>query len=477
MGVLDRIGEAAATFGGDEAGAQRFSEARKRKQRLSDEELKNQTTSILADVDALHERRAKLDPNSPTYQQDLKTIDQALHDARQVFTDLYHPAKNPGALDKLGGFITSHLGRRKKKTDAPATPAQAKQSMTDRIAGIESAAFGQSQAENPYTKLRRQLKESSPNMTDEQLDEAVRIQAGIEAKPSAAKTTWKEYVSPDGKQSQWFDVTDPDSIPKGWQAIVPRSSSAAASKPKKVWSKTKEGKVFSVNVDPQTNQPIPGTENYNDIPLAGLVTHLSYGQFHFYDDKGNLHEVQEERRSVPMVTGPGGNESPTPDQDGVPKTPAQAKERLATPPKDRILGHKDTPTQSKARTHFTQTVGFEKEVGKIAEDQAKGEHVAIRQKRILVKLERLAAGRFTTQAVQYIQKAGWGNSIEQWANNVTTGELPADVWSQVMKAVKDEEISAKEEMKASGLDTGTDSMEELRKKVLEHYTKKPKTTP
>jgi hypothetical protein len=28
----------------------------------------------------------------------------------------------------------------------------------------------------------------------------------------------KEYVSPDGKQRQWFDASDPESIPKGWQA-------------------------------------------------------------------------------------------------------------------------------------------------------------------------------------------------------------------------------------------------------------------
>lgn len=69
---------------------------------------------------------------------------------------------------------------------------------------------------------------------------------------------------------------------------------------------------------------------------------------------------------------------------------------------------------------------------------------AINQKRLAVALERTSAGRFTVQALDYIIKAGWGNTIEQWANNPTTGALPADVMRQLidgahqnLKATKD----------------------------------------
>src|SRR6266705_578901 len=42
----------------------------------------------------------------------LKEYTSQLSQAQQFMTDLYHPEKNPGALQHLGGFIKQHLLRR-----------------------------------------------------------------------------------------------------------------------------------------------------------------------------------------------------------------------------------------------------------------------------------------------------------------------------------------------------------------------------
>jgi hypothetical protein len=57
---------------------------------------------------------------------------------------------------------------------------------------------------------------------------------------------------------------------------------------------------------------------------------------------------------------------------------------------------------------------------------------AINQKRLAVSLEKMSAGRFTTQALDYVIKSGWGNTLEQWANNPSTGALPKDVVRQLV---------------------------------------------
>src|SRR6267154_2493767 len=48
----------------------------------------------------------------------------------------------------------------------------------------------------------------------------------------------------------------------------------------------------------------PGTENYDQAPPASITGRISTGQFHFVDEKGQVHEVQETRTSMPAGSAP-----------------------------------------------------------------------------------------------------------------------------------------------------------------------------
>jgi hypothetical protein len=72
-----------------------------------------------------------------------------------------------------------------------------------------------------------------------------------------------------------------------------------------------------------------------------------------------------------------------------------------------------------------------------ANDVASKPDDAFNQKRLAVALERASAGRFTTQALDYIKKIGWGATIEQWANDTTTGALPTDLIRQMVDGARE----------------------------------------
>ena len=482
MPFLENLAEGFAGAAGDTGTVERIEKTKARREALSDYELQNQTNMILADVDALHQRRAALDPNSPTYSTDVQSIDQALHDARGVFTDLYHPEKNPGALSKLHGFIQQHIT---KRGQAPATPAAAKQSIAERMGGIESAAYGQSQPENPYTKLRRQLKEANPNMSEDDLNTAMRVSAGIEAKPIADRPAWKLYISPDGKDTQYYDASQPHSIPPGWKAVAPRAAQG---------NRPKVGTFGDFMIQAYGEQP--NAQQYEEgrrlWQQSGASTTIGEHVILVPQPDGSIMPVTVQTTSTKTFGQPGATPTPTPQatppaNPNVPKTPAQAKAQVApvAPPhagvvgSGKAVGGRMTPPQVAAKKDYDESLGLSKEVDEIMKSQKAGEPVAVRQKRILVRLERLAAGRFTTQAVQYIQKAGLGNTIQQWINNVDSGELPDGVWRQVVAAVHDYQKGAKATLDASGYKSNeVDPTQKLLDDINKRFpAKKPETKP
>jgi hypothetical protein len=87
-----------------------------------------------------------------------------------------------------------------------------------------------------------------------------------------------------------------------------------------------------------------------------------------------------------------------------------------------------TPAIKKAQTDVVEATKLDS----LAAQVAVKPNDAINQKRLAVSLEKMSAGRFTTQALDYVIKAGWGNTIEQWANNPSTGALPTDVLRQLV---------------------------------------------
>ena len=103
------------------------------------------------------------------------------------------------------------------------------------------------------------------------------------------------------------------------------------------------------------------------------------------------------------------------------------------------VGGKLTSAQTDAQKKYYDAV----KLGKQADLVAQNPNDAVNQKRLAVALERASAGRFTTQALDYIIKAGWGNTIEGWANSTTTGALPTDVIRQLINGAHQNTIAAK----------------------------------
>jgi hypothetical protein len=454
--VLRNLGAGLSEAADNPEAAARFREPGERRKALSDFELELQTKQILGDVSALQQRRASLDPKSPTYQKDLQTIDQALHDSRGVFTDLYHPQNNPGALDKLGGYITRHLHLSKQPQGEAVTltPFQVRRNLDTRLASINSAAYAPgSGEENPYSKKARQIREAFPTLNNDEVEQAVGVVKP--EKPEAENWQTHDITLADGTQMSaqyntksggWRDLAGGE-IPKEKLAgakVNPKAG-AAGSKPVRAWKKDAKGKIYSVLLDPQTNQMKPGSENYDILPPAAMGGKITTGFYHWVDDKGAVHQQRETHISTPLSAGGASPDS----ESAVPKTPGEAKKRAAAAAGkstdkaansgDTVLGHKDTPVQSAARKKWVDAVSLDT----IATEVEKHPNDAVNQKRLAVALERQAAGRFTTQALDYIVKAGWGNTIEGWANSTTTGALPADVMRQLIDGAHENLTGAK----------------------------------
>lgn len=376
----------------------RVAEDRHKKDALAHEELESRTHAILGDVAELQKRRAALPAGSP----DIAAIDKSLQEHQQAFTDLYHPTKNPNAFQKLGGFLKQHITG---KAPAPAPPSNAV--TPDRMASLSASAAGTA-TPDPY-------------LTPDDLKKKARIAAGLDPKAVPEKPVHQSDYAQGLRRFVEAEGGDPDSPTSAQEQAYreKRSASNRAPKERFAWKKDpKTGKISSVKLD-ANNQPIAGTENSDIQPPAGMTGRISTGYYHYVDDKGDVHAIEETRTSGPM-------------SGGAPsiKTPGDAKTRAASvaPKGDKVYGHKDTPVQAKARKDVTDATKLDS----IAKQVEQNPNDAVNQKRLAVALERQAAGRFTTQALDYIIKAGWGNTIEQWMNHPSTGALPKEVMRQLI---------------------------------------------
>jgi len=133
----------------------------------------------------------------------------------------------------------------------------------------------------------------------------------------------------------------------------------------------------------------------------------------------------------------------TPPAKGKPaKTPEKG---TGTPPGGRVVGGRTTAVVVKAQKDYVDAVAL----ADIAKSVSQHPDDAINQKRLAVQLEKASAGRFTVQALDYIIKAGWGNTLEQWANNPSTGALPSDVLRQLVDGANENLNSKKTALDAA----------------------------
>lgn len=432
--------------------ANSLDEHQQRKQRLSDMERQTRFDQYSSDIAGIQSNLGKMTPGSPEY------IDLAgkLKQAQADRVSLFHP--DTQGLDGIRHLIRLIRGKGSAPAAAPSgtpsfatgpgdtgspmseqipavggtpaapgplTPAQAKQQMADRASGYSLAAVNRTA--NPFSEKAKLMKESGL-FTDEQIQKVGEIEVGlapkaIPEKPDKYQGQLTTTTDAQGKQHYWRVPLaaggDPEEVNFNGQKVEPKTTT----KPKTAWTK-KNGQFFSVQLD-ANNQIIPGSENSSLLPPSSITGSISTGNYHFIDDKGQIHQVQETHSRVPMSAGGAPAAAPS-----IPATPKEAKDKAtATAPKDKILGHGPlTNPQQKAQTDYQEAV----KLSSIADQVAQNPNDAVNQKRLAVALERASAGRFTTQALDYILQAGLGNKIEGFLKGTTTGALPEDIMRQLI---------------------------------------------
>src|SRR5208337_700701 len=106
------------------------------------------------------------------------------------------------------------------------------------------------------------------------------------------------------------------------------------------------------------------------------------------------------------------------------------------------VGGKRTTDQNKASNDYVEAT----KLASLADQVAKKPDDAVNIKGFAIALERARAGRFTTQALDVMLDAGWGNKLAQWANKPTSGSLPSDIIRQLVDGAH-ENLAAKKAAK------------------------------
>lgn len=440
--------------------ANSLDEHQQRKQRLSDMERQTRFDQYSQDIAGIQSNLGKMTPGSPEYidlagklkqaqadrvslfHPDTQGLDGIRHLIRLIRGKGSAPAVAPGGTPNFStgpGDTGSPMSEQipavggTPTSPGPLTPAQAKQQMADRAAGFTLAATPQQQ--NPFLVEAKQLKDAG--FSDEQIQKVQQIRVGLEAKAVPEK--------PDKYQGQLTTTTDAQGKQHYWRVPL-----APGADPEEV-------DFNGQKVDPK-NSSVPKVGSFGDFMIQAYGVHPTAEQ---YAD-GNKRWAESKAGAtvgehVVLVPQPDGSIKAIVVQTTSAKTfgggaaaPADLKKKAAAnlppnmkpaaptaPPKPRgagvvgggdVVGGKLTAPQEKAQTDYQEAF----KLAKMADQVAQKPDDAVNQKRLAVALERASAGRFTTQALDYIIRAGLGNTIEGWANSVTTGALPADVLRQLV---------------------------------------------
>lgn len=219
---------------GFDTGYGRADDERQHARALADQEHQQKLTDLItqrqelaAKIPTLQQGLEGVEQGTPEYYKAKADYDQA-HQALQAvnlnLADAYHPAKNPGAIEKFGHLLTDHVGLTNPQDRATKAAAQL-QLKTD-VAGKQTdaqiAALPQTPEAANAAKIKAQLDTiKKSGMSDEDKTAATQKIFGV-----TTKSNWQQFLLPDGRIG-YFDVTHPDDIPEGATAI-PKGSQTAA---------------------------------------------------------------------------------------------------------------------------------------------------------------------------------------------------------------------------------------------------------
>ncbi len=469
------MANAQAFESGYQQGYDVLAQKRARKQALSDTELYGKINDLIQKRTALVTKASSLQQGTPEY-------DETFNALRQVDTDLrttYHPDNNPKAIEKFGHLLTDHLKLTKPEDRVKEEAAKREQGIAgdERQARQEVAAGPLSPTQTSTSKAQadaagnlvtmqatlKNLHTLFPDATPEQMktwqNELAQTMIGV--KPIAEKYFSQLMTTKDaeGKDHYWRVPMDPEASPEevdfNGQTMVPKTHSSASKYSMNVESYKKLHNI------PADQYLTPDQLNFveQQIALSSAAPSTNITTSVKQDVNGMLVPVTEANRHIPgfgkILSDPLGIPSPVPSSGGntpsiTPKpkgvakaTPTPAGGGTTTVGKPLFQGR--TPAIAKAQNDVVEATKLDS----IAKQVSLKPNDAVNQKRLAVALERASAGRFTVQALDYIIKAGWGNTIQQWANNPTTGALPPDVLRQLVDGAHENLKAAQEALKAS----------------------------
>lgn len=467
MGLVENLVRGFASAAGADDSVAAIDKKNADRRATAHEELEANTKQLFDDMRGLQQRKLALNPTSPTYQKDAAAIDAEMERARGTFHDLYHPDKNPGALQHLGGFLRQHLPHGPWGPPQAQSPQQLKESMQARLGQLDAAAATPNAPDNPILKKRQQMKEAG--FTDEQIKKVEGIDAGLEARPTAArpKLVKEEGKGADGKpMTIWRNPSDPgDAVDGSGQPVPPEILAGFVANQKPAPGSTskfaREAAVYENKWHKKVEDWSPEELSYFNQKQAFDAQHSGQSTTTKLekDADGNIHPVEITSTRGPIAA------PVDPHAGPVSKTPGEAKKKAAAvAPKSSVKAGEalpfkaGTPSYNKAKTEYGDAVKLDS----IAKQVEQHPDDAVNQKRLAVALERISAGRFTTQALDYIVKAGIANSIEGWMNSASTGALPKDVMRQLIEGAHQNLKAAKDRLDS---ESGTADDDEFLKKV------------
>ena len=465
---------------GWQLGSQRGQERRAHKQALSDEEHEQKVTQLVENLKANQAKLSTLKDDKgnplPGYDEALGNLQNNVRDLRE----LYHPDKYPGAIQRVGHLLTDALHitnpqERAKKDVAKKDALSAKDKQE--ALGVASAAPpspGQTAVTDASAKAAGELttiqakmaniKKMFPDATPEQItswqNELAATITGVKPTPDKFFNTLADTVDEQGKHHYWrvpmVEGEEPEEVDFHGQVLQPKT---AAHPSHSKFAETEAAYRHDYNIpegEPLTVADImfinQQTALSSAAPSESITTTLKQ------DLNGWYVPVTETNRRVPgfgVILKPPRGPLPGEDENAQPGE-GQPTHLGGVKKKAQAAG---SPTASSGATHVGKAVlrgrtpeytaaykDYEtaKGLSKIADLVAQHPDDAINQKRLAVALEKVSAGRFTTQALDYIITSGWGNTIQQWVNNPTHGALPADILRQLIDGAHENEQAKKQ---------------------------------
>lgn len=441
----------------------------------SNEERQNKAQMYATQLDNLQKKIPTLEKGSQEYNDAVNEMQNTLHGVRE----LYHPEKSPGFIASHGHLITDALGITKPQDRIQKQRFKQAQGNAQDMKAAEGliAAAPISPEQDASNKYNAQVNAQLAAINKSGMSEDNKERAREAIFKIYQKQNNKVYKAPDGTIYA-ADINDPDSfipgsIPysnptvgseelaeynaakaEGYKGTIMqfKADSVKSKAAQAEWTRAHYGGRDLDQLSPEEADQAIEKYKQESTPdttsSSGNLVFDQNNQAHVYTKTTTSHKSFPGEKGSPATppspTAPssapssGTASSTTPP----PKTPAELKKaaeklnsHISSPPKGTkspIGPALDFTKANPALNKATGELGEAVALSSLADQVALKPNDAINQKRLAVSLEKMSAGRFTTQALDYVIKSGWGNTLEQWANNPSTGALPADVVRQLV---------------------------------------------